>query len=46
MPILGFGVMQIMGEECETAVLSAKLNTLETAPEIQIGTVIFNFKIR
>lgn len=29
--------------KCEKAVLGAKLNSLETAPDIQVGTVVFTF---
>ncbi len=32
--------------KCEQAVLGAKLNQLDAAPELQIGTVVFNFKVR
>lgn len=33
-------------EKCERAVLGARLNQLESAPDVQIGTVIFNFKVK
>ncbi len=33
-------------DKCEKAVLGAKLNTLESAPDIQQGVVVFNFKVR
>ncbi len=32
--------------KCEKAVLGAKLNSLSTAPDLQIGTVIFNFDLQ
>lgn len=32
--------------KCEQAVLGARLNQLESAPDLQIGTVVFNFKVR
>lgn len=32
--------------KCEAAVLGAKLNRLESAPDVQIGVVMFNFKVR
>lgn len=32
--------------KCEAAVLGAKLNQLESAPDVQIGVVMFNFKVR
>jgi hypothetical protein len=32
--------------KCEQAVLGAKLNQLESAPDVQIGVVIFNFKVK
>lgn len=31
--------------KCEQAVRGASLNRLESAPDVQIGTVIFNFKV-
>lgn len=31
--------------KCERAVLGARLNQLESAPDVQIGVVIFNFKV-
>lgn len=33
-------------KKCETAVLGAKLNQLDSAPDIQLGTVTFNFKVK
>ncbi len=33
-------------DKCEKAVLGAKLNTLESAPDIQQGVVVFNFKVK
>ncbi|MBC7745949.1 MAG: energy transducer TonB [Flavobacterium sp.] len=32
--------------KCEAAVLGAKLNRLESAPEVQMGVVMFNFKVK
>ncbi|HEY0895402.1 MAG TPA: energy transducer TonB [Sphingobacteriaceae bacterium] len=32
--------------KCERAVLGARLNQLESAPDVQIGVVIFNFKVK
>ena len=32
--------------KCEQAVLGARLNQLESAPDIQIGVVMFNFKVK
>lgn len=32
--------------KCEQAVLGAQLNQLESAPDVQIGKVVFNFKVR
>ena len=32
--------------KCEAAVLGAKLNRLESAPDVQIGVVMFNFKVK
>ena len=32
--------------KCEAAVLGARLNQLESAPDVQIGVVMFNFKVR
>lgn len=31
--------------KCEQAVMGSRLNRLESAPDVQIGTVIFNFKV-
>jgi hypothetical protein len=33
-------------QKCERAVLGARLNQLESAPEVQQGVVVFNFKVR
>ena len=33
-------------EKCERAVLGARLNQLESAPDVQIGVVVFNFKVK
>lgn len=33
-------------DKCERAVLGARLNQLESAPDVQIGVVVFNFKVR
>ncbi|MCZ4244741.1 energy transducer TonB [Pedobacter punctiformis] len=32
--------------KCEQAVLGASLNKLESAPDVQIGVVMFNFKVK
>lgn len=32
--------------KCEEAVLGSRLNQLESAPDVQVGVVIFNFKVR
>jgi hypothetical protein len=32
--------------KCEAAVTGARLNQLESAPDVQIGGVVFNFKVR
>lgn len=32
--------------KCERAVLGSRLNQLESAPDVQIGVVIFNFKVK
>ncbi len=32
--------------KCERAVVGSRLNQLESAPDVQIGVVIFNFKVR
>lgn len=32
--------------KCEAAVLGASLNKLESAPDVQIGVVVFNFKVK
>ncbi len=32
--------------KCEAAVLGARLNQLESAPDVQIGVVMFNFKVK
>ena len=33
-------------EKCRVAVLGASLNKLESAPDVQIGVVMFNFKVK
>jgi hypothetical protein len=33
-------------EKCENAVRNSKLNSLDTAPELQIGTVVFVFQVK
>jgi hypothetical protein len=33
-------------EKCRVAVMGASLNKLESAPETQIGVVMFNFKVK
>ncbi|WP_069658242.1 energy transducer TonB [Arcticibacter eurypsychrophilus] len=36
---------QGLWRKCEQAVLGANLNRLESAPDVQIGVVVFNFKV-
>lgn len=36
----------ILLQKCETAVLNSKLNASENAPDTQIGTVVFVFKVQ
>jgi hypothetical protein len=33
-------------DKCETAALGSRFNTLASAPELQIGTIVFNFKVK
>ena len=33
-------------DKCEAAALGARFNTLDSAPETQIGTIVFNFKVK
>ena len=33
-------------DKCETAALGSRFNTLESAPEVQIGTIVFNFRVK
>lgn len=33
-------------QKCERAVIGARLNQLESAPEVQIGVVVFHFKVK
>ncbi|MBK0383958.1 energy transducer TonB [Pedobacter sp. SD-b] len=33
-------------DKCETAALGSRFNTLESAPDTQIGTIVFNFKVK
>jgi hypothetical protein len=33
-------------EKCRLAVIGSSLNKLESAPEVQIGVVMFNFKVK
>jgi len=33
-------------QKCEDAALGSKFNTLASAPEVQIGTIVFNFKVK
>ncbi|PWG80514.1 energy transducer TonB [Pararcticibacter amylolyticus] len=37
---------QNLWRKCEQAVMGAKLNQLESAPDVQIGVVVFNFKVK
>ena len=33
-------------DKCEAAALGSRFNTLAAAPELQIGTIVFNFKVK
>ena len=33
-------------DKCEAAAVGSRFNTLESAPETQIGTIVFNFKVK
>ena len=33
-------------EKCEAAALGSRFNTLASAPETQVGTIVFNFKVK
>ncbi len=37
---------QSLWRKCEQAVTGARLNQLESAPDVQIGVVVFNFKVK
>ncbi|WP_374164579.1 energy transducer TonB [Arcticibacter sp. MXS-1] len=37
---------QGLWRKCEQAVMGANLNQLESAPDVQIGVVVFNFKVK
>lgn len=37
---------QGLWRKCEQAVLGARLNQLESAPDVQIGVIVFNFKVK
>lgn len=37
---------QSLWRKCEQAVMGASLNQLESAPDVQIGVVVFNFKVK
>lgn len=37
---------QTLWRKCEQAVMGASLNQLESAPDVQIGVVVFNFKVK
>lgn len=37
---------QALWRKCEQAVMGASLNQLESAPDVQIGVVVFNFKVK
>ncbi len=37
---------QGLWRKCEQAVMGASLNQLESAPDVQIGVVVFNFKVK
>jgi len=36
---------QKLWEKCRLAVMGARFNSLDSAPDVQIGTVVFNFKV-
>lgn len=36
----------MLWRKCETSVLGARLNRLESAPDIQFGSITFNFKVK
>jgi hypothetical protein len=36
----------ILWDKCETAAMGSRFNTLESAPDTQIGTIVFNFKVK
>ncbi len=33
-------------DKCEDAALGSRFNTLESAPDTQVGTIVFNFKVK
>lgn len=36
----------VLWDKCETAALGSRFNTLESAPDTQVGTIVFNFKVK
>ena len=36
----------ILWDKCENAALGSRFNTLESAPDTQVGTIVFNFKVK
>lgn len=36
----------VLWDKCEDAAMGSRFNTLESAPETQIGTLVFNFKVK
>lgn len=36
----------LLWDKCEDAALGSRFNTLESAPETQVGTIVFNFKVK
>lgn len=37
---------RVLWQKCKEAVMGARLNQSENAPDVQVGVVIFNFKVR
>jgi hypothetical protein len=36
----------LLWDKCEAAALGSRFNTLESAPDTQIGSIVFNFKVK
>ncbi|WP_442796118.1 energy transducer TonB [Pelobium manganitolerans] len=36
----------VLWDKCEDAALGSRFNTLENAPDMQVGTIVFNFKVK